>query len=136
MSGYDISDLSIQKILSIEGKFMYIIMGQENKASVWKLNVEVLGDIMLVGYLSWWNTLDVAFGNQKYLYEANYQQFYEQSGTPDWYNYTAKSFSDLKINTLISPSKMKFTELYNVVLVYSYVNKVMTILPIDSSISP
>lgn len=88
---------------------MYIIMGQENKASIWKLNVEVLGDIMLVGYLSWWNTLDVAFGNQKYLYEANYQQFYEQSGTPDWYNYTAKSFSDLKINTLISPTKMKST---------------------------
>lgn len=109
MSGYDITDLSIQKILSIEGKFMYVIMGQENKASIWKLNVEVLGDIMLVGYLSWWNTLDVAFGNQKYLYEANYQQFYEQSGTPDWYNYTAKSFSDLKINTLISPTKMKFT---------------------------
>jgi hypothetical protein len=27
VSGYDISDLSIQKILSIEGKFMYIIMG-------------------------------------------------------------------------------------------------------------
>ena len=86
---------------------------------------------MLVGYLSWWNTIDVLFGNQKYLYEANYKEFYEQSGNSDGYTYTAKSFTDLKINNLISPTKMKFTELYNSALIYSYVNKVMTILPID-----
>lgn len=102
------------------------------KSSIYKINRADPTSLIPYGDLSTTQALNIAAGNQKYLYESTSGKFYEL-GTGSSVVYTAKSLTDLGIDSLFDSTNVEFTELQGLVLAYSLKNGVTNILPITTS---
>jgi hypothetical protein len=126
----DISKMSLKKILDITSTSMYVLLSGLNKSSVYKINLTSESNLEFYGSLSIIQARNIIGGSYKYLYDSTTGKFYVQ-GTNLAVTYTAKSFSDLGIDSILSSSSLGFIDLQGLDLAYSLKNGVTNILPID-----
>ncbi len=97
---------------------------------MYKISVSAESDLIFYADLSTTVALDIIGGNSKYIYDSSSESFYVLN-TTSTVSYTAKSFADLGIDSILTASTLEFTHLNGLVLAYSSKSGVTNILPID-----
>ncbi len=81
--------------------------------------------------LSTTEALDIIGGNTQYIYDSSSESFYVLN-TTSTASYTAKTFAELGVDSILTASTLEFTHLNGLVLAHSLKSGVTNILPFDS----
>lgn len=132
--GNDISKLNLIKILDFVDGNLIVLLSGDQQTTLYRVNTVTEGNLVLQGYLSTQQKVNVAGGNVQYIFASDSDTVYKSSSSSsaDYKNYT---YEALSISNVLSSSNLSIKRLGDLTLAYSSKNGSTQFYPIQLSSS-